>query len=141
MLDPESEMKEVVVEALYKAIDLASSGMAIGDAIKKEIMRVGRLSDREFQKQLMDHVKSVDKIRESVEKGGSIEDAFRTPATGTGVLLYLESVMHSLRIAKQGKEDLTESKRRLHVLNKTRIQFIGGSDNDQISKAVKEVIG
>ncbi|MGI0047873.1 MAG: hypothetical protein ACREBB_11930 [Nitrosotalea sp.] len=140
-MDPEAEMKELVVEALHKSIDLTKSDMNITEPIKREIMRVTGITEKGFQEQLVEHIKAVDKIRESIEQGEkSIDSAFKIAATGTGILLYLQSVMHSLRIAKQKGEDLKDSKRRITVLNKTRLRYVGGSEDDQISLAVKEAI-
>lgn len=53
---------------------------------------------------------------------------------------YQQSVMHSIKIGKQAGINLTDSKERLSLLNKIRIKYVQGFDDDPISKKVKELL-
>ncbi len=140
-MSAEKEMETLIVEAIYKAEDLAKSRKAFDvKEVTDEIIKRHNWTEESFERGLEEYVQAVKKIRESIEGGGSIDDALELQATGTGILLYLQSVMHSLKIAKQQKMDLKDSKKTLELLNRIRLRHVGGSEDDPISKKVQALM-
>ena len=132
--------RSLIIESLYQAEDLAESGKAYDPAILDELKRrIPGLTEANFEDQLHEHLKVVAKVREKLEKGGKIDDAFIIAATGTGILLQLQKTIRAARIAKQTKldADLTQ---KLESLNSIRIRRVVGNENDRISQAVKETL-
>jgi len=137
----ESEIRNLIVEALYKSEDLAESNKAFDGGIMEELKkRIPGLTDESFEDQLNSHLKGLAKIRESIKQGADLDSAFRVHATGTGILLDLQKTMRSLRIAKQEGFDQSSLKEKLVALNQIRIQRVGGTENDQISQSVIELL-
>jgi len=132
--------RDLIIEALYQAEDLAESGKAFDPAIMEELKRrIPNLTEANFEDQLHDHLKVLGKIRVKLEQAGKIEDAFVIAATGTGILVYLQKTMHSARIAKQTNLNVN-LREKLQALNSLRINRVVGTENDQISQAIQEIL-
>lgn len=135
----ESE-RDLIIEALYKAEDLAESGKAFDPEIMEELRRrITGLTEANFENQLHDHLQVLGKVRDKLENDGKIEDAFVIAATGTGILLYLQKTMRLARMAKQTNLDMN-LKEKLEALNSLRIRRVVGTENDQISHAIQEIL-
>ncbi len=132
--------RSLIVESLYQAEDLAESGNAFDPAIMDELRaRIPGLTDTNFEDQLHAHLRVLGKVRDKLEKGGEIVDAFIIAATGTGILIQLQKTIHSARIVKGTNLD-THLRQKLEDLNSLRIRRVVGNENDNISQAVREVL-
>ena len=129
--------RDLIVESLYKAEDLAESGIAFDESIKKEVMRINKITEEQLEDQLYNYLKGMGTIREKIKQGGNIGDAFKITATGTGVLVSLQKAMHEAKIAKQTNLPI-DLKNKINSLNSLRINRIGGSADDQISRYIRD---
>ena len=138
-MSTESEL-DLIIEALYKAEDLAESRKAFDPEIMEELRRrIPGLTEANFEDQLHDHLIVLAKVRKRLEQDGQIGDAFVIAATGTGILLCLQNTMRSARIAKQTNLDMN-LREKLEALNSLRIHRVVGNDNDKISQAIQEIL-
>ena len=136
----EESERNLIIEALYNAEDLAESGKAFDPEIMEELRRrIPGLTETSFENQLHDHLKVLGKVKGKLENGGKIEDAFVIAATGTGILLYLQKTMRSARIAKQTNLDM-DLREKLEALNSLLIRRVFVTENVQLSHTIQEIL-
>jgi len=132
--------KQHLIEALYQAMDLAKSGKSLDPEFITEFQRVYPKLDMEkaIPKLIGQRVKGIEIIIKKLEHGDNLQTILQTEEAGTGILLYEQKAIHSLRIAGM-KENLVDVKVKLRILNGLRIQFVRGSEDDPISQTVREL--
>lgn len=133
----EKEIRKHLTEALHQSKDLAESGVSLDKAFIEAFQKLYPYLDSEkaIHKFIGERVKGIDELIGKIERGDSLEKILKTEQAGTGILMYEQKAIHSLKTIN----DLPDVKIKLRILNSLRLQYVGGSENDGVSISVKEL--
>jgi len=134
----DSDTRKILVEALYKAVAVARSGKPYRMEGFMEMMKnlYPGITDEQIGEQTQMFYEQSKKICELIENGNQINSEPKIKAVGTGLLLYQADMIHSLKMGQVAKLELDQTKSNLKAINALRIRYVGGSEDDHLSKTV-----